>query len=107
MRYLFLFSALVFASAPLGACGEQRAEDPTSPRDVIFRSHLDGALADDPVVGPGEEIRVLPAPNERTLRRMPVRVTLPETVPFGGPDQLYFLRGYAVGRLTAVNQQFL
>ena len=79
---------------------------PTS--DVTLVSHLDGALTDDPDLAPGQTIRVLPHKTEPPSgRREPVVVTLPSTTPFDGLDQQYYLRGFAIGKLSSHNITFL
>ena len=76
-------------------------------RTVTFRSHLDGDIDDDPVVRCGETITVTPDSSEPTEKHDAVVVSLPESTPFQDIKQeLYFLRGFAVGQLSAVNHQF-
>jgi hypothetical protein len=95
----------------LAACGNEppAARSGTTaaalPRYVTLRSHLNGALDQDPELQPGETIRVVPAPGERFVRRDPVTVTLPETTPHEGRLAQYFLRGYALGFASTLAQQ--
>jgi hypothetical protein len=76
-------------------------------RTVIFRSHLDGSLDDDPKVRVGERVQVAPAASEPTSKHDPILVKLPTRTPFTHDDELYYLRGFAVGQLSAQNLQFL
>ncbi len=76
-------------------------------RDITLRSHLEGTLAGDPVLRPGERVRVIPAPTERFDGRARVVVDLPATVPYRGDEAQYYLRGYAIGSAAEVNGQFM
>ena len=80
---------------------------PAKPRAVTFRSHLSGELNADPIVNPGEQIQVWPDPTEPTTSKDAILVRLPTETPYeNDDDRLYYLRGFAVGQLSAANSQF-
>ena len=76
-------------------------------RTVTFHSHLDGSLNDDPNLRVGERVQVAPARSEPMSKHDPILVKLPNETPFSGNHELYYLRGFAVGQLSAQNLQFL
>lgn len=83
---------------------------PTDVRRVTFRAHLDGKVETDPVVRPGEIIRVVPDPAEPLANYDAVLMKLPKLdsgafTPDDGENQLHYLRGWAVGRMGDVNGQ--
>lgn len=75
-------------------------------REVMFRSHLRGSLDADPTVRRGDTIRVTPDDSEPTDRYESILVQLPGQTPYKSSEELYYLRGFAVGRLSAHNSQF-
>ena len=107
----FLLTILIF----LLLVGCKRADSTVSTEknlpkilDVVLVSHLGGALGDDPDLMPGQTVRVLPHETEPPSgRREPVVVTLPSITPFAELDQQYFLRGFAIGKLSLHNNTFL
>jgi hypothetical protein len=76
-------------------------------RTVTFRSHLSGSLDDDPRVRVGESVRVAPARSEPMSKHDSIIVKLPAETPFSGNHELYYLRGFTIGQLSAKNLQFL
>ena len=80
------------------------AELVVAPRAVTFRAHLREQLADDPVVNPGETIRVVPDPSEPTMLKNSIVVSLPTRTPYQTPEEaLNYLRGYSIGQLSSAN----
>lgn len=110
---LVLLAVCIASSIP--GCGRSPTADPVAVsgdkkpaiRVLTFRSHLRGALDADPEVHPGETIRVTPDATEPTTEHESILVQLPRQTPFTKLDELYYLRGFAVGRLSAHNGQFL
>lgn len=78
---------------------------PADTRRVTFRSHLDGTVEDDPVVEPGEQIAAVPDRSDPLVSYDEVLMQLPTVTPYEGDDQLYYLRGWAVGRMGDSNGQ--
>ena len=87
---------------------EHRNSNDCGIRAVTFRSHLCGADSEDPIVRRGERIRVIPDAEEPPSgRHDSIVVRLPNSTPVQGDDELYYLRGYAIGCLAWHNQPFL
>ena len=84
-----------------------RIDNQASIRDVTFRSHLHGELNGDPKPQKGETIRVIPDPSEPMGSHESIFVQLPQETPSENGDELYFLRGYAIGQLSAQHTQYL
>ena len=76
-------------------------------RTVTFSSHLAGTVESDPVVKPGQRIRLVPDANEITQKKETIVVQLPDRTPYDGDDEQYYLRGFAIGELSAHNIQFM
>ncbi len=81
-------------------------------RSVTLTSHLHGDLTSDPILKIGEHIQVVPDKGEPFFNHDPVDVILPSSTPYDGNDhdgndQIYFLRGYAVGQSSFANGQLL
>ena len=112
MKSIFLVLCSVCCIA---GCGQSSTPDSsaaadkqtTEIRDVVFRSHLLRTLEADPTVRLGEKIRVTPDESEATSHHDSILVQLPGETPYKESDELYFLRGFAVGQLSSHNLQFL
>ena len=76
-------------------------------RTVTFSSHLAGTVESDPVVKPGQRIRLVPDANEITQNKEAIVVQLPNRTPYDGDDEQNYLRGFAIGKLSAHNIQFM
>lgn len=100
-------ACLLLAVCVASACADGSTPATVQPRDITLRSHLDGPLDGDPTLRPGERIRLVPAPEERFDVRTPVLLTLPSSTPRQGEMQQYYLRGYAIGFASHLNDQFM
>ncbi len=75
---------------------------------VTLTSHLGGPLDGDPILQLGQTVRVISAESEPPSgRKESLIVKLPTETPFDGPDEQYFLRGYAIGKLSSHNMPFM
>ena len=105
IKRLLLISAVLVTG-----CNENRSSltvQPEAIAAVTFKSHLYGDIASDPSVAKGQKIRVVPDPREPTQNHESIVVQLPEKTPYADDNELYFLRGFAVGQLSAHNFQYL
>lgn len=107
-----LLSALCLVS--ISGCGTGSDSQSASPamqepaiRTVTLRSHLIAEVNIDPILRPGEVIRIQPDTKEPFTRHESLQVKLPRHTPYIGDDAQQFLRGYAVGRAAKQNGQFL
>ena len=100
----------ILAALILSGCGHdvtpsaQNVEIVT-PRRVTLAAHLDGDMESDPVLSVGEQILIVPASEEPFETHKEIHVHLPETTPYSGRDEAYFLHGYAVGQSSEADGQ--
>ena len=110
----FLVSCLAsYANCQMGCARQPNSALPSSlftapvapqPRSITLRAHLGGDLNADPFLNLGERIRVVPDPKEPFRSRNPILVDLPKSTPYqNAHDTLYYLRGFAIGNLSAAN----
>lgn len=81
--------------------------DPESIPDVTLVSHLSDSLDTDPTLKLGQIVRLIPDKSEPTARKESLTMKLPTETPFDGLDEQLYLRGFAVGKLSSHNMQFM
>ncbi len=99
-----LFLLVIFACE---RPSESKKNSETIP-SVTLASHLNGPLDGDPVLALGQTVCVVPHASEPPSGRSEsLVVTLPEDTPYSGQDELFFLRGYAIGKLSDHNVRYI
>ena len=106
-------SLVLLASLSIGGCNhhpadsvsQQQKESPVSA--VTFRSHLSGTIDGDPQIETGQKIRVVADAIEPMANHDSILIQLPNETPYTGDAEQYYLRGFAIGQLSAHNTQFL
>jgi len=103
LTMLCFFCLSVSGCGRTGSTAQDAPEATEKVRTVTLTSHLHGDLNSDPTLKIGERIQIVPDESEPFMNHDPVDVMLPNSAPYDGKDQIYFLRGYAVGQSSYTN----
>lgn len=104
---LLMFAVLLSIGCNKQTVSEYSSQDKSNVASVAFRSHLVSNSASDPIVKLAQWIRVVPDVNEITQNHDSIVIQLPSRTPYDGGDEQFYLRGFAIGKLSKANIQFI